>query len=124
MWHGNWFGFWQSPPGADSTIPSVEDFIDSCWNPPDKAQLIAYLAQSPFVVGAALGGEQCLLCSVECSVSSFCSDGIWLWPDDLPHYVECHSVVLPDRFVEHIRGCNYIAPSEVTKPIEELPWPP
>ena len=30
------------------------------------------------------------------------TDGTWVWPEGLAHYVESHSVNLPPRFVDHI----------------------
>jgi hypothetical protein len=30
------------------------------------------------------------------------SDGEWIWPEDLGHYVREHSVALPPEFVEHV----------------------
>ncbi len=44
-------------------------------------------------------------CRFECGVSpheigSKClTDGFWLWPEGLAHYVSAHDVVLPDEFV-------------------------
>jgi hypothetical protein len=32
------------------------------------------------------------------------TDGTWLWPDGLAHYVEAHGVRLPPRFVRHVLG--------------------
>ncbi len=75
---------------------------------------------------ASLDGSEstCLLCGTTELTNGFRSDGVWLWPDDLGHYVEHHNIVLPDRFLEHIRALKYQAPSGVAVPIELLPWPP
>ena len=32
------------------------------------------------------------------------SDGVWQWPEGLVHYVECHSLRLPDEFVATMEG--------------------
>ena len=29
------------------------------------------------------------------------SDGVWVWPEDLGHYVRNHGVVLPEEFIRH-----------------------
>ena len=123
-WRCNWFGFWSSGAEDDLHIPMVEDYIDSSWDPPDKARIIKYLTCAPIAVSAAVDVEDCLLCSEITSISTFRSDDCWLWPDDLAHYVASHSVVLPDRFVDHIRACRYIPPEKCLSSIEELPWPP
>ena len=31
------------------------------------------------------------------------TDGVWLWPEGLYHYVEDHNVRLPKEFISHIR---------------------
>jgi hypothetical protein len=32
------------------------------------------------------------------------TDGFWVWPEDLGHYVRDHCVMLPSEFVQHIRA--------------------
>jgi len=102
-WSHNWFGFWQTEPENDPMLPVVKDFIDPSWNPDDKDRIIAYLTNAPIVVAAATDSEDCLLCSSDQLTSCFQSDGSWLWPEDLAHYVACHGVVLPNRLVFPIR---------------------
>jgi hypothetical protein len=34
--------------------------------------------------------------------SSDLSDGFWVWPEGLAHYIEDHHVVLPDDFIRHV----------------------
>ena len=29
------------------------------------------------------------------------TDGVWVWPEGLAHYVRDHGVVLPTSFIEH-----------------------
>jgi hypothetical protein len=47
-------------------------------------------------------------CRFQCGVpydemgSRDLTDGTWVWPEGLAHYVEAHSVNLPPRFVDHI----------------------
>jgi hypothetical protein len=44
------------------------------------------------------------------------TDGVWLWPEGLAHYVECHAVRLPDEFVATMEANGWDPP---TRP--ELP---
>jgi hypothetical protein len=37
-------------------------------------------------------------------------DGVWIWPEGLAHYVERHSVRLPEEFVDHMRSCSWVVP--------------
>ena len=116
QWPHQWFGFWGSQSEAMA-------FTDQSWQPRDKLQIVQYLKRSPVVVSASAGFAGCLFCDAEFTKGTFQSDGVWLWPDDLAHYVECHSLALPNSLVEHILNAHYVAPQEVTTPLQELPWP-
>ena len=37
-------------------------------------------------------------------------DGVWIWPEGLAHYVERHSVRLPEEFVDHMRFRSWVVP--------------
>jgi hypothetical protein len=38
------------------------------------------------------------------------TDGEWLWPEGLVHYVQVHNVLLPSEFVETIRRNRFTVP--------------
>jgi hypothetical protein len=38
------------------------------------------------------------------------SDGVWLWPEGLAHYVEAHGVRLPDEFVAYAVARDFRVP--------------
>ena len=40
-------------------------------------------------------------------------DGVWVWPEGLAHYVECHSVCLPDEFIETMRARTWQIPENI-----------
>ncbi len=40
------------------------------------------------------------------------SDGVWMWPRGLAHYVEKHNVKLPDAFVHTMRAHEWQIPQE------------
>ncbi|MFT5048691.1 MAG: hypothetical protein ACI8QZ_000078 [Chlamydiales bacterium] len=35
------------------------------------------------------------------------TDGEWVWPEGLAHYVEAHHVRLPDEFLGWMRTCDW-----------------
>ena len=39
------------------------------------------------------------------------TDGVWVWPEGLAHYVARHGVRLPDEFVAHARRNRFRVPS-------------
>lgn len=122
-WPHNWYGIWADGDEPASELPTLESTIDPSWNPPDKERLVSYLTQSPIVVagGAIIA---CRLCPRNVPMTTFQSDGVWLWPMDLSHYVLYHSVTLPDRLVQHVRNRNYAPPKEeLGLPVSSFPWP-
>jgi hypothetical protein len=121
-WPHKWYGIWEGTVHTVEVLPSVLSAIDPSWEPDDKGGLMSYVAQAPVVLTAS-PSSRCLLCPSEVPTSCWQSDGVWLWPKSLTHYLYWHSVVLPEQFVEHIRNQNYIPPAETGVPTHALPWP-
>jgi hypothetical protein len=41
------------------------------------------------------------------------TDGTWVWPQGLAHYVEVHNVMLPQEFIDHVlAGASFSQPVE------------
>jgi hypothetical protein len=57
-------------------------------------------------------------CRFDCGIddahmgSRCLTDGVWVWPEGLAHYVEDHHVLLPDEFVERALRDAPIASAE------------
>lgn len=123
-WQHRWFGFWGLEGEATGRQFALNDHTDPSWAPPDLAQLVSYLRSAPAAVVAQQPPAKCGFCEELLHVSTYRSDGALLWSDALAHLVEKHAFVLPDFWVEHIRRANYAAPSRLTAPVDQLPWPP
>jgi hypothetical protein len=121
-WPHNWYGIWMGTVHTTEDLPSVFSAVDPSWEPDDKDQLVTYLTQT-VVVEATTWMTTCPLCPSELPTLNYQSDGVWLWPQSLAHYVVWHSVVIPDRFAEHIRRRDYTPSEAVGVPHHELPWP-
>jgi hypothetical protein len=105
-------------------LPSISSFLDSAWAPADKAQLIEYLEASPDTVTSSGVDRRCPFCDRAMSGDAWLhSDGVWVWPHDLPHYMRDHSLRLPDRFVSEIRRRNYAVLSPEKVDWNKLDWP-
>jgi hypothetical protein len=50
------------------------------------------------------------------------TDGEWLWPEGLSHYVEAHRVALPDEFVTHARNPVVPKPSGEVDEVDLSAW--
>jgi len=51
------------------------------------------------------------------------TDGVWVWQDDLAHYVKDHNVALPQEFLTHIKSNNYAVPSLISVDESKLQFP-
>jgi hypothetical protein len=121
-WPHNWFGLWRQECDGFRfpECPSIEDFVSEN-SLPDTSKILTFLSNAPLV--SVFGTRhKCLRCGASLPVGMR-SDGVFAWPLDLPHYVEQHGVVLPNRFADHIRNLNYTPPESCDKRREELPWP-
>ena len=109
----NRIGYWcrDEPQGQeteDRIFIHPSRVVDSNWELKCRPQIIQYLKSAPtlwhfrglspcrFGCGENGSGEQ--------------SDGQWLWPEGLAHYVEQHHVKLPDDFVANMRQNAFTVP--------------
>jgi tetratricopeptide (TPR) repeat protein len=94
-------GYWAPVPHQESPWPDVRRAVRVGWRATDRGQLIAYLNSGHYLWGF-LGSSTCRFkCHYRTTILGWgeLTDGEWLWPEGLAHYVERHSVVLPDEFV-------------------------
>lgn len=92
-------GYWDGPhtrPGW----PSPADFVDPTWDE-DERYLIADYLQRGLVVRAWMGYSCCRFCGQQNGALDL-SDGHFVWPEGLTHYVAEHAVRLPANFVAHV----------------------
>lgn len=109
----NLIGYWRDPDHeTESTYPDPKDFVNPGWLRAERALLVAYLRPKQHLMGQ--WGYS--WCRFHCGISdrdmgSLCfTDGIWAWPQGLAHYVEKHSIVLPDEFIETCRQNAWSCP--------------
>jgi hypothetical protein len=93
-------GYWCSTEGEDGW-PDPNDFIDWSWDEEERRQIVRYLSDAGVLLRAYRGKHVCRLCG-ERHGSLQMSDGDYLWPDGLTHYVVAHGVRLPEDFVQHV----------------------
>lgn len=92
-------GFW-SGPWAASGWPSVDQFVDPDWDPEDR-EFIAFYLESGLVARVYMGYSTCRVCGKSDNGDSELTDGTWVWPSGLAHYVREHAVRLPAEFTQH-----------------------
>ena len=91
-------GYWRENE-SDLRWPDASSFVDGSWNAEDRDFVARYLELAT-VVRAFGGVSRCRLCG-NANGALELTDGVYVWPDGLAHYVRVHSVRLPEEFVEH-----------------------
>lgn len=76
--------------------------------------LIAYLGREEHVRSAYCGWHTCRICGAACGTEDV-SDGVWVWPSGLAHYVGEHRVELPEEFVAWVLSGGQVAPEETVR---------
>lgn len=119
-------GYWRYPV-RPSWQPAVQELYDrlraetmdlpepvagSCTlSADDRARLAAYLSASHQRV-AFCGSSDCRCCARDNGHEDV-SDGTYVWPSGLAHYVADHAVALPAEFVAHVLAGGSTPPVEV-----------
>jgi hypothetical protein len=99
--YGNLFGNSEE----ESYIIHPRRLVDRGWRIGERPWIVRYLSDAP-VVAAYCGMSYCRFgCGWNGSAEK--SDGVWIWPEGLAHYVQCHSVRLPDDLLSHMRGRGF-----------------
>jgi hypothetical protein len=90
-------GYWRAKDAAH--WPDPVDFIDSTWDVDERDIVVDYLSRG-FVVRAYMGYSPCRICGRDNGALEL-SDGIYVWPEGLAHYLADHGVRPPEQFVAH-----------------------
>lgn len=93
-------GYWADGSG-NGRWPEVREFVDEDWAEEDRIEVGLYLSHG-LVARAWMGYSPCRFCGANNGDLDF-TDGVYLWPQGLAHYVREHNVRLPDEFTEHVR---------------------
>src|SRR5262245_20090519 len=109
-------GFW-CPVGrgmtGDPALPDPRQLVDLAWDPAIKAKVVSYLEKGR----AERYYRGWSYCRFHCGIpdrqmgSHDYSDGMWVWPQGLAHYVEVHSVRLPNEFLAHLQSLDFEFPA-------------
>jgi hypothetical protein len=106
-------GYW----GADeqpSEYPYPGRLVSPNWRRDDRARIVAYL-RSGQLIRAFLGYSSCRICGLlgrEMGAAEF-TDGEWVWPEGLPHYIEVHSVRLPEELIATMESHGWKVPADL-----------
>ncbi|HZJ67892.1 MAG TPA: hypothetical protein VFD36_30520 [Kofleriaceae bacterium] len=101
---GGMFGYWrESPPGQFLGYPDPGALVDPAWEPARRERIVEYLragkALAAYPGYASCRFADCTHAQRDHIGSQDLTDGHWIWPEGLWHYVQDHAVRLPDEFV-------------------------
>ncbi|MGP3772245.1 hypothetical protein ACTWJ8_15570 [Streptomyces sp. SDT5-1] len=111
--------------GNEDADPATysESLVEAVNRPtmPDEEQVLAYL-KGGVEFFSTMGAEKDALTGDEYigGAGSLRTDGTWVWPVDLEHYIRRHHAVIPDDFHAHIRAHNYRAPAVSDDRVNEI----
>lgn len=91
-------GYWCGP-GDAAGWPDPSRFVDPTWEDVERDNVADYLGRG-FVVRAYMGYSPCRLCGKDNGCLEL-SDGVYVWPEGLAHYLTDHSVRPPEPFLLH-----------------------
>jgi len=103
-------GYWRST--TEPEWPDPRDFVDDGWDHAERDIVASYLEAGGSVPWDWMGWSQCRFCGRKNGQSEL-TDGTYLWPEGLSHYVREHGVRLPARVVNHILERAQITPDQV-----------
>lgn len=102
-------GFFRELRHGDGNGPSIV----ACRAPdpaPDRERIAGYLRGGTILAATGTRVADWFEPGQEPSVAlALLTDGTWVWPSDLAHYVEKHGVRVPDEFMEHMSGRGWEA---------------
>ncbi|MEO0899207.1 MAG: hypothetical protein AAFY71_22540 [Bacteroidota bacterium] len=96
-------GYWHASYETEYDYPDPGQFVDEEWDEEEKELVLAYLKKGEVFVN--FRGSS--WCRFKCGVGPLgfqeLTDGFYVWPSGLSHYVEEHQVRLPQEFVDHVK---------------------
>ena len=90
-------GYWWSEQEPELPMPDSNDFVEH------EEEIILYL-RSAKEINQYRGSSTCRICGDQRNGSREHTDGVYIWPQGLAHYVEEHKTTLPEEFIQHILG--------------------
>ncbi|MET7297991.1 hypothetical protein [Embleya sp. NPDC005575] len=91
-------GYWRS---SDSPrLPDPANLVDTTWDGAERALVVDYLDRGQ-IGRRFMGITRCRICDAP-NGGAEKTDGVFVWPNGLAHYLEEHGVRLPHEFVAHV----------------------
>ena len=109
-------GFWRTRPDDPEGLlgyPHPASLVDRSWEADRRGRIVDFL-RGGHTLAAYLGFSFCRFddCHLEHSAlgTRDFTDGRWVWPEGLGHYVANHGVRLPDAFIADAATHRFVVP--------------
>lgn len=95
-------GYWRSREQPE--LPDPAAHVDAAWEQEERQAALVYLQSAPACM-RFLGYSTCRLCGQSGAElgDSDLTDGTWIWPQGLAHYLSQHALRPPEPFLAHLR---------------------
>ena len=92
-------GYWRGENDTNAKYPHPSDWVDWRWDDDERALTGSYFAAGT-LFRACMGLSPCRICARPNGAAEY-TDGTFVWPEGLAHYIDDHAVRLPAKVVEH-----------------------
>ncbi len=97
-------GYWRS--AREPQWPDPVEFVDDTWDPEERRFVVEYLKGGSRTPWLQMGFSTCRFCG-QWNGTLDLTDGVYVWPEGLSHYLSDHGVRLPEAIVTHVRANKY-----------------
>lgn len=107
--HIQYIGYWSERYENGVTPAFLCGVIDKA----SRDKIVAYLKngiRGTEFLGYARCRFECELSNTKALGNTDMTDGQWMWPEGLSHYVEKHNLLLPPEFLKYLKRNNYQLP--------------
>ncbi len=92
-------GYWCADGDRRSDLPDPRDWVDPEWDEEERGETGAYFSTGT-LFRAFAGLSPCRICGKQNGSVEY-TDGSYVWPEGLAHYIDEHQVRLPEPLVRH-----------------------
>jgi len=106
-------GFWRSSDHIH--LPNPEKYVDPTWEPEERNRVISYLDTCYYTPYFQAGVSRCRMGCPDIPAdigAQDLTDGTYVFPEGLVHYLIHHNVKPPLKFLNHIRKLKYQVPRQ------------
>lgn len=97
-------GYWHEGKWNPSKWVHPKYLVDETWDQQERKAIVKYLREGTYHEGY-MGRSWCrFYCGHTDMGARELTDGTFFWPEGLSHYVELHSVKLPNQVIDHMLG--------------------